>query len=126
MFCPKCNSEYRSGFTYCNDCEVPLVYRFEPPDRVESAPEEEDEPNFVPLATVTGQIEAGQIRSFLEAGGIPTEVRNDTLGRAYGDGLGGIAILVPRELEIDALDLLERADRGELEIDAARESDDIT
>ena len=25
MYCPKCGSEYREGFTSCADCEVPLV-----------------------------------------------------------------------------------------------------
>ncbi len=26
MFCPKCKSEYRRGFTICSDCDVSLVY----------------------------------------------------------------------------------------------------
>ncbi len=25
MFCPKCKSEYREGFTICADCNIPLV-----------------------------------------------------------------------------------------------------
>ncbi len=26
MFCPKCKSEYRQGFTSCKDCDVDLVH----------------------------------------------------------------------------------------------------
>src|ERR1700722_18651717 len=25
MFCPKCQAEYRDGFTHCSDCDVDLV-----------------------------------------------------------------------------------------------------
>ena len=25
MYCPKCATEYREGFTWCSDCEVQLV-----------------------------------------------------------------------------------------------------
>jgi hypothetical protein len=25
MFCPKCRTEYRKGFTACSDCDIPLV-----------------------------------------------------------------------------------------------------
>ncbi|HSE41338.1 MAG TPA: RING finger protein [Acidobacteriota bacterium] len=42
MICPKCNSEYREGFTICADCNVKLV----PPDEdsfIEDT-ENEDEP----------------------------------------------------------------------------------
>jgi|GEM_PF-158060 len=30
MFCPVCASEYREGFTHCNDCDVDLVEQLEP------------------------------------------------------------------------------------------------
>lgn len=26
MFCPKCKSEYREGFTMCSDCNISLVH----------------------------------------------------------------------------------------------------
>ena len=31
MFCPKCGSEYRLGFTRCSDCDVDLVDHLPPP-----------------------------------------------------------------------------------------------
>jgi hypothetical protein len=31
MYCPKCGTEYREGFTHCTDCDVDLVW--EPPNR---------------------------------------------------------------------------------------------
>lgn len=30
MFCPKCKSEYRSGYTICGKCEIPLVHELPP------------------------------------------------------------------------------------------------
>src|ERR1700690_1911029 len=35
MFCPKCRSEYRSGFTRCSDCEIDLVHDLPPPPPAE-------------------------------------------------------------------------------------------
>jgi len=114
MFCPKCKAEYRAGFTVCSDCNVRLVFRL---------PEEEEEElvqaDLVVVSTVQGPLEEGQIRSFLEANGIPTVIRGEAVGRTYGitiDGLGARQILVPAEFEATARDLLNRADHGELEI----------
>jgi hypothetical protein len=38
MFCPKCGSEYRSGFVRCAECDIELVP--DPPERFTDEPEE--------------------------------------------------------------------------------------
>ncbi len=43
MFCPKCKTEYRPGFTRCADCGLPLV---------DTLPEERDETPGVPYENV--------------------------------------------------------------------------
>ena len=42
MYCPKCRTEYRKGFTTCADCEIPLVE--------ELPPEPEQKPEYVEYA----------------------------------------------------------------------------
>ena len=118
MFCPRCTAEYRQGFTRCGDCDIELVDHL-PPDAVDS--EEAEDSVYVVVATVQSSLEEGQICSFLEANGIPAQVRGEAL-RKVGinvNAIGSAQILVPRELAGTALDLLTKADRGELRIDAA-------
>lgn len=70
----------------------------------------------VTVATVQGQFDEEQMRAFLEAHGIPTRVRGETLRTTHGiviDGLGAVDVLVPRDRAEDARDLLTRVDRGE-------------
>jgi hypothetical protein len=43
MFCPKCRTEFRKGFTTCSDCEIPLVDELPP----EASPEPEAKPEYV-------------------------------------------------------------------------------
>ena len=72
---------------------------------------------FIAVSTVQGQFAEEQVRAFLEANGIPTEVRGETLRATYGisiDGLGSVEILVPQERADEARDLLARAERGDL------------
>jgi hypothetical protein len=38
MFCPECRSEYRPGFTRCNDCDVDLVWAL-PAEKAHGEPE---------------------------------------------------------------------------------------
>jgi hypothetical protein len=119
MFCPQCKAEYQPGFKRCNDCDVELV-DVVPASSVES-PHTEDA-DFVVVATVQGPLEEGQITSFLEANSIPVQVRGEGFRKVYGitiNGIGAAQILVPRDLAITALDLLGKADRGELRIDTA-------
>ena len=76
---------------------------------------------YVVVSTTQGQFVEAQIRAFLKAHGIPTQVRGETLRATYGisvDGLGAVEILVPPELAAAARDLLERAERGELALPA--------
>lgn len=54
---------------------------------------------FIAVSTVQGQFAEGQVRAFLEANGIPTRVRGETLRTTHGisiDGIGSVEILVPR------------------------------
>jgi hypothetical protein len=70
---------------------------------------------FVVVSTVQGQFAEEQLRSFLEANGIHTEVRGETLRSTHGisiDGLGSVEILVSRAQEQDARALLVEAERG--------------
>jgi hypothetical protein len=123
MICPQCHAEYRAGFTRCSDCDIALVDHLPP---VESGVEPELEPteesDYVAVATVQGQLEEDQIRAFLESNDIPCEVRGGMFRNVYPvniDGIGAIEILVPKDLVDRALDLLEKADHGDLAIDSA-------
>ena len=71
--------------------------------------------NFVVVSTVQGQFVERQVRAFLEANGIPTRVRGETLRTTHGisvDGLGRVEILVPDDRADEARDLLKQADTG--------------
>ncbi len=117
MYCPECRSEYRPGFVRCADCGVELVDHLPAIAPVES--EEGPEPEYSDYVTVSDALssfELQQICAFLQANGIPAEVRADTLQKIYG-GHQGTEVLVPREFETDARDLLERADSGEWDLE---------
>jgi len=71
-----------------------------------------------------GEVQAQQVRAFLEAHGIATHVRGETLRTTYGisvDGIGAVEILVARDRADEARELLARAERGELALDADQE-----
>ena len=73
--------------------------------------------DWVVVSIVQGQFEEAQLRAFLEAHQIPTEVRGETLRTTHGlslDGLGAVEVLVPRTNEDAARDLIAKAERGEL------------
>jgi len=76
---------------------------------------------FVAVSIVQGQFAEEQVRAFLEANGIPTEVRGETLRATYGisiDGLGSVEILVPADKAEEARDLLNQAEAGALSLAA--------
>lgn len=74
---------------------------------------------YVVVSTVQGQFVEGQVRAFLEANGIPTRTRGESLRTTHGisiDGIGAVDILVPQNLAATARTLLARADRGDFRI----------
>jgi hypothetical protein len=67
----------------------------------------------------SGQIQAQQIRAFLEASGVPSALRGESLSKTHGltlDGLGRIEVLVAEADEERARALLASAETGELQL----------
>jgi hypothetical protein len=71
--------------------------------------------DFIVVSTVQGQVAEAQVRAFLEAHGIATQVRGETLRTTHGisiDGLGSVEILVPHDQADEARELLNEAETG--------------
>jgi hypothetical protein len=105
-----------------------VPFLVEPPPAESSTVLEAVYTDYVVLLTAPTPFQEGQICSFLEANGIPTQIHGEGIRRIYGFagvGFGTGDILVPRELEAKARDLLARADRGELQIDADNSGTDV-
>ncbi len=70
--------------------------------------------------TASGEIQAQQIRAFLEAAGIPSELRGEALRKTHGltvGSLGTVEIVVSAEDEERARALLASAEGGEFRLD---------
>jgi hypothetical protein len=68
----------------------------------------------------SGEIHAQQIRAFLEAAGIPSQSRGESLRNTHGltlDGLGRVEIIVSDSDEVRARALLASAEAGEFRLD---------
>jgi hypothetical protein len=72
---------------------------------------------YVVIANASGAYEDSQICSFLEANGIPAQIRSNTQRKPYSMGIWPVQIVVPREFAFAARQLLETADRGVLKIE---------
>lgn len=80
----------------------------------------------VTVFTAQGEMEARQIVAFLGAHGIPSRIHGEALRLTHGltlDGLGQAEVRVPRDHAAAAMDLLARADRGELALHELPETD---
>ncbi len=87
----------------------------------------EQQPQCVFIAN--GEIHAAQVRAFLEAAGIPTFVRGESLRQTHGltlDGLGSVEILVAGADAERAQALLDAAEAGHLRLGNDEPHDDGT
>lgn len=72
------------------------------------------------VCMASGEMQAQQIRAFLEAAGIASEFRGEALRNTHGltlDGLGMVEILVSEPDEARARELLASAEAGALRLD---------
>jgi hypothetical protein len=79
----------------------------------------------VEILTVNGTINAEPVLAALRANGIPAAAVGEAVGRVYGltlDGLGMVRIVVPKEYEEQARELIRA---GELEQLAIRENENL-
>ena len=123
MFCPRCQAEYRFGFTRCSDCDVDLVDSLpkDAPSSITEIPSSfeayrfEAKPELVVIRTFQSGVDADFAKSALESAGIPAMVRgNDTVRRHYyAVPLGGIELLVRAEDAEDADKILDVDAAGE-------------
>jgi hypothetical protein len=80
------------------------------------------------VCVASGEMQAQQIRTFLEASGINAVVRGETLRNTHGltvDGLGAVEILVEAADADQARALLNSADAGLLRLGDDADTSDI-
>jgi len=103
MFCPKCRSEYRTGFTRCSDCNVRLVDRL---------PQTESVAELVRIRSYSNDGELFLAKSVLESAGIdamasppPSET---PWARSFGVGLPATDLYVRAEDFVIANEILTK------------------
>jgi len=64
MFCPKCRTEYREGFSVCADCDSDLVDELPPEEEPEEQPEFTD---YVEVMGTYNPADVALIKSILDA-----------------------------------------------------------
>lgn len=103
MYCPRCRTEYREGFTECADCGVALVDEL-PPDA---------EPAYVDLVTVFESRDPAAFavaESLLQSADIEYAVQNEGTENIFPQ-LGAMQIQVDSSLAQKALTILKDVDK---------------
>ena len=107
MYCPRCQAEYRDGFTECSDCRVLLVAAAIPP--VLASPPDSDLDLVVVLET-NNRIQLALAKGLLEDAEIPFFVLGQiTMFIQDVDGLlhKWVRVQVPRDREVEVRELLD-------------------
>jgi|SRR2546421_10403034 len=93
MFCPVCESEYKSGITKCPDDGAELVDRLS----VEAGARDDSEAKFVTLHTLSSPAEAEMVNDILRQNGVRSVVQsgaNDAFSPVFSAVSPGAAVLV--------------------------------
>lgn len=105
MFCPMCQSEYRAGFTRCQECGVDLVSQLPEPDAELRAR------GFEVVFVTLNPIEADLVRSVLEASGIEVFMIDENITRIdppIALMIGGMKVAVPQGQRDAAIEVLKQ------------------
>jgi hypothetical protein len=100
MFCPKCKSEYRDGFTECADCCIALVRE------LSTEPAQMEYVDFKELLTTNDQGEIALFKSILKSEDIPFLAQGDHFSTTQAYGMT-VRFLVPKEYLEQAGELLK-------------------
>ncbi len=106
MICPKCEAEYRPGFTCCSDCLVPLVDAL-PEPKPKPRPDAVSRPDRHPVALTDAVCvyrsgHRGRLavaKSVLQSADVPFVVLNEAL-----QTLTGLVGIAPVEILVSAAD----------------------
>ena len=93
MFCPVCESEYRTGVTHCPDDGAQLVERLS----AEEGATDASEARFVTLHTLSSPAEAEMVNDILRQNGVRSVVQsgaNDAFSPVFSAVSPGAAVLV--------------------------------
>ena len=93
MFCPVCESEYRTGVTHCPDDGAQLVERLS----AEEGATDPSEARFVTLHTLSSPAEAEMVNDILRQNGVRSVVQsgaNDAFSPVFSAVSPGAAVLV--------------------------------
>ncbi len=78
MFCPKCQTEYREGFTECADCHVALVEQL--PDQHDAADHDiPDDVRLVHILETDNLADVASIKLLLDSEGIEYALQGDIM-----------------------------------------------
>lgn len=107
MFCPKCKSEFREGFTRCSKCKIDLVVKIE--EKMQDNDPFNIEEDLVTITSFSQVIDAYLVRSKLESEGIACVIQNEnilSLNWLLSNAIGGVQLLVQKSDIIRAQELL--------------------
>jgi hypothetical protein len=123
MICPECGSEYREGFTHCNDCDVDLV------EPVEGEPDVE----LVKVWSGTNPAILPLVESLLDEAEIGFMKRGESVQDLFAGGrllglnpvVGPVEFWVRSESAAQALELLEGVDESHVVEEEFADDDEL-